>query len=388
MRISTISINNLKIRKGKALFVLIGLSLAVATVVGVISIATAIRIDLDRKLDEVGANILISPKTEGLTLNYGGIVIPGVSYEMKELTVGDVAKIRTIKNKKNINIVSPKLVGSAEVEGKKAVLVGVLFDQEVKLKKWWEIKGNAPKREEEVLLGSEVAKKFGKRVGDTVSISENSYIVSGILKEAGSQDDGVIFLDLKEVQDMLKKPGKVSLVEVAAWCFDCPIEEIVRQLKGKLPQAKISALKQVVTSKMTTLEIYERFAFILSFLLLLIGSLIVLITMMSSVAERTKEIGVFRAIGFRQSHIMKIILLEAFILSLTSGLVGYLFGMGGVLLLAPRLANIEAPLSPLLLSPKLLLLALLISVFVGLASSIYPARRASQLEPTEALRYI
>ncbi len=385
MRISTISINNLKIRKGKALFVLIGLSLAVATVVGVISIATAIRIDLDRKLDEVGANILISPKTEGLTLNYGGIVIPGVSYEMKELTVGDVAKIRTIKNKKNINIVSPKLVGSAEVEGKKAVLVGVLFDQEVKLKKWWEIKGNAPKREEEVLLGSEVAKKFGKRVGDTVSISENSYIVSGILKEAGSQDDGVIFLDLKEVQDMLKKPGKVSLVEVAAWCFDCPIEEIVRQLKGKLPQAKISALKQVVTSKMTTLEIYERFAFILSFLLLLIGSLIVLITMMSSVAERTKEIGVFRAIGFRQSHIMKIILLEAFILSLTSGLVGYLFGMGGVLLLAPRLANIEAPL---LLSPKLLLLALLISVFVGLASSIYPARRASQLEPTEALRYI
>ncbi len=385
MRLSAISLNNLKRRKGRAFFVLFGLLLAVATVVSFTSILRAMQADLDKKLDEVGANILISPKSEGLTLNYAGLTIPGISYELKELTIDDVAKIRTIKNRRNINIVSPKLIGSANVESVKAPLAGVLFKEELKLKKWWEIKGDIPSQPNQVLLGSESAKRLKKKVGDELTIEKKTYAVKGIVQETGSQDDGLIFLDLKEAQKTLGKPGKVSLIEVAAWCFDCPIEEITRQLQAKLPQAKVAALKQVISTKMTTTKTLESFALLTSVLLLVISSMIVLVTMTSSVTERTKEIGVFRAIGFRQSHIMKIILLEALILSLVSGLLGYLLGMGGAIFLGTHFTDLDISITWEL---DLALTALGLAVLVGITAGLYPAWKASKLEPVEALRYL
>lgn len=385
LRLLTISLNNLKRRKGKAFFILFGLLLPVATVVSFISILQAMQADLDKKLDEVGANILISPESEGLTLNYAGIVIPGISYELKELTTDDVAKIRTIKNRRNINIVSPKLIGEANVENIKAPIAGVLFKEELKLKKWWEVKGSLPNRSNQVLLGSEAAKRLKKKIGDKLTIQKGVYYIKGIIQETGSQDDGLIFLNLNEAQKTLGKPGKISLIEVAAWCFDCPIEEITQQLQTKLPQAKVAALKQVISSKMTTTKTLENFASLTSVLLFIISSMIVLVTMTSSVTERTKEIGVFRAIGFRQSHIMKIILLEALILSLVSGFAGYFLGMGGTIFLETYFTHLDIPIAWKL---DLALLAEGLALLVGITASLYPAWQASRLEPVKALRYL
>jgi putative ABC transport system permease protein len=106
--------------------------------------------------------------------------------------------------------------------------------------------------------------------------------------------------------------------------------------------------------------------------------------MTASVNERTREIGVFRAIGFRQAHIMKIILTEALITSVVAGVAGYFVGLGVSKIVTPMLTmngGIAISVNYLLLG-----FSIVLSVMVGLASSIYPAFKASRLDPTVALR--
>ena len=154
--------------------------------------------------------------------------------------------------------------------------------------------------------------------------------VTGVLSPTGSQDDQLIFTPLATAQKILDKPGQVSMVEVAALCKDCPINEMVAQITDAMPTAKVMAIQQVVKSRMETLEQFKRFSYGLSLVVVLIGSLVVLVTLMGSVRERTEEIGIFRAIGFRQMHIMRLIFLETSIVSTLAGIIGYGIGMGSI----------------------------------------------------------
>jgi len=192
------------------------------------------------------------------------------------------------------------------------------------MKQWWQVFGSTPKGEGELLVGSEVSKVLQVQPGDTLTIRGESFTVSGVLDQTGSQDDSLVFASLGKAQKLLGKQGKITLVEVAALCSGCPIGDMVTQIAEKLPDAKVTAIQQVVAGRLKALDQFRRFSYAMSAVVLFIGSLIVFITMMGSVNERTVEIGLFRAIGFRKSHIMRIILLEAALVSLLAGLLGLL----------------------------------------------------------------
>ncbi|MFZ4858565.1 MAG: ABC transporter permease, partial [Desulfuromonadaceae bacterium] len=110
----------------------------------------------------------------------------------------------------------------------------------------------------------------------------------------------------------------------------------------------------------------------------------VFVTMMGSVNERTTEIGVFRAIGFRKSHVMRIILLEAALVSLLAGFLGYAVGMGGAQLALPFMA--ESKNAHLIWDGWIAGGSICLAVLLGLLASLYPALHASKMDPTEALR--
>ena len=384
MRLSTISMNNLRRRRGKALLQVLGLAAGVATVVSMLAITAALRADTEQKLDQYGANILVVPRSEDLSLSYGGVSV-GVSTAVQELTDADVASIRTIPNAENISTVAPKLLGAVEVGGTRALLVGVDFPKELRLKRWWTFEGQKPEGSEQVILGRDAAQRLKASPGSRLQILGRDFTVAAVLNPIGNQEDGLIFADLGAVQGLLGKPGQVSLVEVSALCSTCPIDQIVAQIGDKLPQAKVIALAQVMKSREETVEQLGNFSLAVSAVVLLVGGLVVLTTMMSSVNERTREIGIFRAVGFRRSHVVQIILMEAVLLSLVSGLVGWAVGTLGSSLIAQRVAQLEAPVS---WNPLLAVSALGLATLVGLAGSLYPALRASALDPAEALRGI
>ncbi len=384
MRLKDISINNLRRRKGKVFFLILGLTIGITTVVALISLTRLMKEDIAHKLDEFGANILIIPRTDDLSLSYGGLNIGGISIETQSLKDTDVPKIREIEVRENISTVSPKLIGVVEIEGKKVPLMGVNFEEELRLKRWWKIHGIKPKSQDEVLLGNEVAVRLFKSSGDSLQINGRKVRISGILDETGSQDDSLIFADLNFVQEIMKKPGILSLIEVSAYCNTCPIEEIVRQISLKLPHAKVTAIKQTLQTKMETLDHFKRFSFGISIIVLLIGGLIVFTNVMASVNERKREIGIFRAIGFRKSHVVRIIFLEALIVGLIAGIFGYVMGLGVSYFIGPLLTGVKV--GHISVDPILAIGAVFLSSLIGILSSAYPAIHASKMDPTTALR--
>jgi putative ABC transport system permease protein len=262
--------------------------------------------------------------------------------------------------------------------------VGVNFDNELKMKQWWRIFGELPKKEGEILLGSAAADTAHLTPGDTVQLGGRTFTVAGVLEQTGSQDDSLVFMPLAGAQKLLGKEGRITLVEVAALCSGCPIGDMVVQIAEKLPEAKVTAIQQVVESRLQTLDHFKRFAFAVAGVVIFIGSLIVFVTMMGSVTERTTEIGVFRAIGFRRNHIIRIILLEAALVSLLAGILGYLAGMGGAKAVLPFMA--ETRDAALVWDSTVMAGSIALSLIVGMAASLYPALHASRIDPTEALR--
>lgn len=383
MKLHNIAINNLRRRKLKVFFLVMGLMVGVAAIVALLTTTRLMEEDIAHKMDEFGANIVITPKTEGLSLTYGGLSLGGVSFDQKEILESDLNATKTIKNADNIRLVSPKVFGVYEQGDNKALVVGVDFTQELALKKWWEIVGLKPASDADVLVGREAADRFGLRVGLPLEIKGQTFKVAGVLKQTGSQDDSLIFMALPVVQKLFNKEGKVGMVEVAALCKNCPISDIVEQLSEKIPAAKVTAIQQVVEGRMETLHGFRRLSLGVSGLILLVGSMVVFVTMMASVNERTREIGIFSAIGFRRSHIMRIILLEAFVVSLIAGVVGYLTGIGVTRVLLSFLVEQFAHFS---LDPVVAGGAVFLSVATGLLASLYPATAASKMDPSEALR--
>jgi len=384
MRLKDISINNLRRRKGKVFSLILGLTIGITTVVTLISITRMMNEDISKKLDEFGANILIIPRSDDLSLSYGGMNIGGVSIDTQTLKDSDIPKIRQIEVRENISTISPKLIGVMEIEGKKVALMGIQFQEEIRLKKWWKIHGSIPKTREEVLLGNEVAVRLFKSTGETLPINGKPVRISGVLDETGSQDDFLIFGDLAFIQEAMKKPGALSLIEVSAFCNTCPIEEIVRQISKQLPHAKVTAIKQTLQTKMEALDHFKKFSVGISIIVLLIGSLIVFTNMMASVNERKREIGIFRAIGFRKSHVVRIIFLEALIVGLIAGIVGYLLGLGVSQVIGPMITGVKG--GSLFIDPLLAIGAISLSSLIGILSSAYPAIHASKMDPTTALR--
>lgn len=385
MNLRTIAWNNLWRRKSRLAFLVAGLLIGVATVVTLLSLTQSLTREAEHKLESFGANIVIAPKSDELALSYGGITLGGLSLDTQEIREQDLARLAHIPNRRNIAAVAPKVLGAVAVGDSRLMLMGIDPGPEFRVKGWWALDGRRPASDHELVAGRNAARKLGLDLGSTLPIQGEAFTVTGILRETGSQDDDLLIASLPVAQRLLRKEGEVSLVEVAALCGDCPVEDIVAQISEALPGAKVSAIQQVVKTRLHALDQFKAFSFGVAIVVLLIGAMVVFVTMMGSVNERTREIGILRALGFRRSHVTTLILMEAVGLSLLAGVLGYLSGMGVTRLLLPWLAQGHPHL---VWSAALAGGSTLMAVLVGAAASFYPALHASRLDPTEALRAI
>jgi putative ABC transport system permease protein len=172
---------------------------------------------------------------------------------------------------------------------------------------------------------------------------------------------------------------------VAAYCSTCPLPDIARQISEALPGTKVTMLAETAAARAKIVDQLSRYALILSVLMLASGTLIILLTMMSGINERTAEIGIYRAIGFRQGNVFEILLTEALLLGLVGGILGYGLGIAMADLAAPLVAGVKLPIGP---EPQTAFFAIIGAALWAVAAGIYPAVKASRRDPVEALRFI
>lgn len=413
MRISSIAFANLKRRKGKAIFLTIGIAIGIGTAVALLSLSSSLKEEIGSQLDRFGANIVVVPQSNSLSLDYGGLSVSSVSFDVKQLKNEDAANVLDIPYRNRISNVSPKLLGAVEVGGREVLLAGVDFASELTLKRWWHIAGRKPEGDQDLLVGYQVAQALSlieptaggsqqhvghggshqsgedqfqfKIVRDRLKIADIDHQVAGVIAQTGGPEDGMIFGSLAHVQTLLNKPDQLSLIEVSALCKDCPIGDIVSQISERIPHAKVSAIQQTVRARSETVERLTRFSAVVSAVVLGIGALMIFTTMMGSVIERTREIGVLRAIGFRRTHIVKGLMIEVATISLLGGLLGWATGMLASWLALPYFAETRAAFE---FQPILAIIAIAGGLIIGIISSFYPIVRASRLDPSEAVRYV
>jgi putative ABC transport system permease protein len=383
VKLRTVALDNLRRRKSRAAFLVAGLLIGIGTVVTLLTLSSALTVEAQNNLETFGANIIVAPKTDGLALSYGGVTLGGVSVGAREIREADLARIDTIKNRKNIAIVAPELLGAVTVEGRQGLLMGVRPKAEFELRKWWTVDGRPPRGGREVVAGAAAARTLGLTKGAQITIDGRAFTVSGILRPTGSQDDDLLISDLAAAQGVLHRPGMVSLVQVAALCSNCPVEDIADQLGGVLPGTRVTAMQEKVRNRMDAIDQFRTFSYLVAAVIVGIEALVVFVTMMGSVNARTREIGIFRALGFRRGHVTRLILIEAGVASLIAGILGYLVGIGLSYALLPLLAGDGVSVA---WTPSLAGAAVVLAVLIGSLASLYPALHASRLDPTVALR--
>ena len=383
MRLEHIVLHNLRRRKGRAIFLITGLLIGVATVVTLLSLTDALGQRAQNELENFGANIIITPRSDELALNYGGIQLGGVNLIASEIEQASLANIDDIPNRRNVATIGPKVLGAVEVDGQRVMMMGVDPKAEFKLKRWWSIAGRPIEKGRELLVGDAVVKRFDLSMGDTLKVNGQDYTVVGLLAKTGSQDDQLLIAPLSVAQAALGKEGQVSMVEIAALCHDCPVDDMVNQLQIALPGTAVQAVQQVVKTRMHALDQIRLFAWGVAVTVVIIGALLVFVTMMAAISERTREIGIFRAIGYRRRHVLHLVLVEAAIVSALGGVLGYLTGIAATLAALPLLEGGKASWQ---WNPTLAVASVVAAILVGLIASLQPALRASRLEPSEALR--
>jgi len=387
MRLTDIALQNLSRRKMRSALLVISVIIGVSSIVFLYTTTQAMKEDVANKLDQFGSNILILPDT-GEAMTFGGITVEAPT-QINQLDMSLIPLMKTIKNKETLATIAPKLLVDTKIKGQEILLLGVNFPQELHLKKWWKLDGLAKNQiptANEVILGSDAARSLGLSPKQTITIKGQDFKVAGVIQPTGStENDQAVFIDLAVLQKLSNRPNAISLIEAAAFCYTCPIDEVTKQLTAILPGTRITALRSTLESRNDTINRFNLFARIVSLILFLASSLVITMTMKSSVEERTREIGILRAIGFRKRHIIQIVLTEAGILSVLGGLLGYLLGMGAAVSFGSVLvkAQVQIPWQS-----NLLVYALSASFLIGLLASLYPAWKAAKHDPTESLRYM
>lgn len=384
MNILTIPLRNGRRKWLRTLLLLAVFALGVTSIVALTHVSAVVGDSLEKKLTAYGANILVSPRAETLTVSYGGFSMGDMLVDVRYLDEADVtARIRSIENAANVAHVAPKLVEMRRVGDAAVGLVGVRFAEERAMKSYLAVDGAWPDGPGQVVAGAEVARRLGLAPGDAIDGLGAPAVVSGVLYPTGGDDDDVILADLSFVQRLAGRPGAVSFFEVAALCAGCPIEEITTQIDAAVPGVDVTALKSVVAQRMYSVNFVKRLILAVSVVILVTACAMVGLSMLSAVNERKREIGVLRSLGYSRGGVFAIFCFEALVIGVAAGLAG---SVAGYLLSFRVVEALDiAGEAALVFDPAQMALTVVFMALVSVASSAAAAYKASRVEPSEAL---
>jgi putative ABC transport system permease protein len=381
-------------RKKRVLYAALGIVIAAMTVVGILTIANAGQQKVYAQLEKYGANLSVLPAISNVDMSLGdlsmGALTVGENYipedvipRIRQITDGLIREYVDVEEEGNIATIAPKLYVNTTVKGKSLLAVGIEPGEERVVKTWWEVReGRWIEQGNEVLAGAMAARVLELNIGDTVSLNGNDATVVGILDETGSSDDYQIFVPLQTLQSAFGKEGVISSIDVRALCNGCPVELIAAGINNNVTGVRALAVKQVAATEMGMVDRMSKFMLALAGITLIIGAFGVVNTMMTSVHERIKDIGIMRAVGASRNQIVKVFIYEAVIIGVIGGILGY--GLGT--LVAYGIGPFVFQGTSITYLPQYLPLSLALAIAVAVVSAAYPAFRATTIKVSDSFR--
>ncbi len=371
MRFLTLVFRNLLRRRTRSLLTMTGIAVGIAAVVALSAIAWGFQRSWEQAYAARGTDLIVTKITSRNPL----------PAPFDESVAG---ALRTLPH---VQRVSGLLSDMVSIEDAPAVLV---FGWERDGFLWGHLKlvtGRWPVDDAEkvVVIGSVAAEILRKSAGDTIHIENDDFTVCGTFDSAALAENGAIVMALRQMQRVMEYPGRVNFLnlKLAPGTTDPQREELRRIIKRRLPGYSAFTGGEVAQNN-TAIQTAKAMSWATSLIALVVGAVGVMNTMLMSVFERTHEIGVLLAIGWKRSRIVRLIVYESMAVSFVGGVAGSLLGFVAVRLLqvTPWIrGKIEGEVSLQLFG-----LALAIALVLGVLGGLYPAYRGSRLHPSEALR--
>ncbi len=233
----------------------------------------------------------------------------------------------------------------------------------------------------EVILGEIYADDNNYSVGDNIKVDGEEFEIVGIYQSGDSNMAGGVFTSISKVGELMDDEDSISNI-------------YVKVNKGEDPQAVADRIDEKYGDNITTitsvmemeqmasmLDMLQASTWAISLLAIVVGGLGIINTMLMSVFERTREIGVLKAVGWSNRKILTMIVGESLVITILSAIIGSVIGFSACTLLAPMIG-----IDPLF-TPKIFVQAFSVAIVVGIIGGLYPAIKAVKLPPTEALRY-
>ncbi len=288
-----------------------------------------------------------------------------------------------IAARSDVEAVSGVIMTAANSDKMPMMLVFGYHPRQFAIRHFRIVEGQPLSGRHQVIVGQRAADEMGVKVGDTLRLLNSSFRVVGIYETGMSFEEIGVVIGLREVQTLIGKPHQVQFYGIKLQ--DPQRAEAVRDdLQATFPELDF-ALTADAAESISDMQVMEVMVAQISFLAIFIGAVGMLNTMLMSVLERTREIGVLRALGWRRRRVLGMILRESLILGAVGGACGILLGLGLSRLL--RLVPGTYGSMDLIYRPQLFVQAIVVATVAGVVGGLYPAWRATRMRPVEALRY-
>lgn len=340
----------------------------------------------------VGTLVMLGGLVEGLTgqLNSlagsggaGNITVMQREVADMSLSTLDERIVRQIGAMPEIRSVSPYMLAFITSPEMPMFLIAGLDPNSPAMRHYKLVAGRYVERPNEMVIGRIAADTYKVDVGGTLDLNGNRYRIVGITETGVAFEDGGGMVALREAQRIMGRPRAVSFIFVDVK-DPAQADQVVATINRRFPEARASIsseFAQGTNDMQTSMGMLNA----IQLLALFIGGIVVANTMIMSIFERTREIGTLRAVGWRRRRILEQVLLESLFLCIVAAIFGALLGVGVVTLVA------QAPYASQFVSAtwrlELFVSAFATAAVLGVLGGLYPAWRAGQLEPAEALRY-
>ncbi len=393
-----LALKNIIRRPARSTLTLSGVAVAIAVLFSLIAFQRGYESGLREDLNALGAHIMIVPK--GCPYEASTIVLHGGKWPryMKENYLDKVRGIPGVEQ--SAGIIMDAIVAKSKT-GRNRIFLGVGEDF-LKLRRNWEFtSGGWFTGPDSMIVGSSVAEAEGLRVGARYRVYEPrgnftvnaDFVISGILEPTGTQDDGFYFMPTKSLQKEFDLQDKLVVILVRVKDVT-KVAEVADALKESESSMNVFPLTELLNTMGRMIGNTKIFVMAIVIVAIAIAAAGVLNTILMSVFERTREIGMMKAVGASKLDVFRLIWVETLVMCTVGGLSGVglsiLTSHGVEAFIRGVLSQtglISVPKGTLIsFSTDVFLASMMLSVFLGLAAGVYPAWRASSVKPIEAIR--